>query len=108
MLPQTQPGMRENYVEVPMGGPGGTLDSVAAFRRKAEELGARYKEGKRARAAGDEEIEQAKRNPATSRSVDLPRLAAAQRQRTQEFVNAREGLRQLGFTDDEMREKFGN
>ena len=114
-LPQALPDMpgRENFVEVPMGGPGGTLDSVAAFRQRAEQLGLRYREAKRARAQGDEEIEQAQKNPATRRSIDLPRLAAAQRQRTQEFVTAREALRQMGFVgndtmtaEQEMNQKF--
>jgi hypothetical protein len=101
-------------VLVPEGGPGGALDSGAAFRKKSEELGARYLEAKRARAAGDEEIEQALKNPATSRSTDLPRLAAAQRQRTQQYVTAREALRQMGFVgkegmtaEQEMDKTFG-
>lgn len=101
MLPQAQPGMRENYVEVPTGGPGGALDSVAAFRQRAEQLGLRYREAKRALAQADEETAQAKLNPLTRVSTDLPKLAAAQRARAQEFVNAREALRQMGFVGNE-------
>lgn len=84
------------------------LGSVAAFRKRAEELGVRYRDALRERERGAAEIERAElasKSEATKQRV-LPPLAAAQRRRTQEFVNAREALRQMGFDDAEMRQRF--
>jgi hypothetical protein len=99
------PGMAlRSTVEVPMGGKGGALDSVADFRRRAEAQGLRYRAAQQAMDAGAREIENV---TAETRVSEMPAKAAAQRQRTQEFVNARGALEQLGFTDEEMKQKFG-
>ena len=99
------PGMASrSTVEVPMTGKGGALDSVSDFRRRAEALGLRYRAAKQAMDAGAREIENV--TPET-RVSDMPAKAAAQRQRTQEFVNARGALEQMGLTDEEMNQKFG-
>ena len=90
--------------DVPRPGAGGALDSVADFRRRAEAQGLRYRAAKQAMDAGAKEIENV--TPET-RVSEMPAKAAAQRQRTQEFVNARGALEQLGFKPTEMDQKFG-
>jgi hypothetical protein len=90
--------------DVPRPGAGGALDSVADFRRRAEAQGLRYRAAKQAMDAGAREIE----NVTTETRVsEMPAKAAAQRQRTQEFVNARGALEQLGLDDKEMTKYFG-
>lgn len=90
--------------DVPRPGAGGALDSVADFRQRAEQLGLRYRAAKKAMDEGAKEIEE---GGFYVKSSDKPKMAAAQRQRTQEFVNARGALEQLGFEPKEMEQKFG-
>lgn len=95
--------LSQGLVEVPTDA---ALNSVRAFRTKAEELGTRYRNAIRERERGEAEIERVKRAPETLFSRDLPVLARLQRRRTQEFVNAREALRQMGLNDADMKQRF--
>jgi hypothetical protein len=90
--------------DVPRRGAGGALDSVADFRQRAEQLGLRYRAAKKAMDEGAKEIEE---GGFYAKASDKPTLAKAQRARTQEFVNARGALEQMGFTPEEMTQKFG-
>lgn len=95
-------------VEAPTSGVGGTLDSVSAFRKKAEELGLGYAKALRDVELGKKELARAPlENREFSRSAGLQKLQEAQRERVQKLVNARESLRQFGYTDEEMQDKFG-
>lgn len=95
-------------VEAPTSGGGGTLDTVAAFRKKAEELGLGYAKALRDVELGKKEMARAPlENREFSRSAGLEKLQEAQRKRLQKLVDTRESLRQFGYTDEEMQDKFG-